>query len=109
MIAQPHDPATPASAAPAPSAGHRGPGPETRVDVLSGDRCCARCGFNLYGQTIIREPHYGLLMVRCPECGTAAAMQEYVDRFEAIPVVVLACLSRYREPTPYEGGSIYPA
>jgi hypothetical protein len=45
--------------------------------VLKGDRCCAGCGFNLYGQTIVREPHYRMLMVRCPECGTAAAMQEY--------------------------------
>ena len=44
-----------------------------------------------------------------PKARMAAAMQQYVDRFESIPVVVLACLTRYREPTPYEGGSIYPA
>jgi nitroreductase len=36
-------------------------------------------------------------------------MQQYVDRFEEIPVVVLACLTRYRDPNPYEGASVYPA
>lgn len=38
-----------------------------------------------------------------------AAMQHMVDHFEEIPVVVLACLVRYRDPNPYEGGSVYPA
>lgn len=38
-----------------------------------------------------------------------AAMQHMVDHFEQIPVVVLACLVRYRDPNPYEGGSVYPA
>lgn len=52
-------------------------GVEERIDVLSGDRCCVKCGFNLHGQLIVREPHYGLLIVRCPECGQPAAMQEY--------------------------------
>jgi hypothetical protein len=50
---------------------------ERRVSVLVGDRFCATCGFNLVGQTVVREPHYNMLMVRCPECGTPAAMQEY--------------------------------
>lgn len=50
---------------------------EERIDVVSGDRCCAGCGFNLRNQTIIREPHYRMLIVRCPECGTPAAIQEY--------------------------------
>jgi nitroreductase len=40
---------------------------------------------------------------------TAAAMQQFVDGFEQIPVVVLACLRRYRAPVPYEGASVYPA
>ncbi|MEY4361838.1 MAG: hypothetical protein RL391_1144 [Actinomycetota bacterium] len=44
-----------------------------------------------------------------PKSRQAAAMQEYVDNFEAIPVVVLVCLERYREPNPYEGASVYPA
>jgi nitroreductase len=36
-------------------------------------------------------------------------MQHYVDHFEDAPVLVLPCLVRYREPTPTEGASIYPA
>ncbi len=36
-------------------------------------------------------------------------MQEYVDRFELVPAVVLVCLDRYRDPNPYEGASVYPA
>ena len=39
----------------------------------------------------------------------AESMQRYVDRFEHTPVVVLVCLERYREPSPYEGASVYPA
>jgi nitroreductase len=39
----------------------------------------------------------------------ADSMQRYVDRFERTPVVILACLDRYRPPSPYEGASIYPA
>lgn len=39
----------------------------------------------------------------------ADSMQRYVDRFESIPVVVLVCLDRYREPNPTEGASVYPA
>ena len=36
-------------------------------------------------------------------------MQRYVDRFEQIPVVILVCLDRYRDPNPMEGASVYPA
>ncbi len=39
----------------------------------------------------------------------ADSMQRYVDRFEHTPVVILACLDRYRSPSPYEGASVYPA
>jgi nitroreductase len=39
----------------------------------------------------------------------ADSMQHYVDRFEEVPVIVLVCLDRYRDPTPYEGASVYPA
>lgn len=39
----------------------------------------------------------------------ARAMQQFVDNFERVPVVVLPCFVRYRQPTPTEGGSIYPA
>ena len=44
-----------------------------------------------------------------PKARAARAMQHFVDHFEAIPVVVLPCLQRYRAPTPTEGGSVYPA
>ena len=44
-----------------------------------------------------------------PRARTARAMQHFVEHFEAIPVVVLPCLVRYRAPTPTEGASVYPA
>lgn len=44
-----------------------------------------------------------------PKARVQRAMQHFVDHFEAIPVVVLACLVRYRDPNPYEGNSVYPA
>lgn len=37
------------------------------------------------------------------------AMQQFVDRFERIPVVILPCLVRHRKPDPTEGASVYPA
>jgi nitroreductase len=39
----------------------------------------------------------------------ADSMQRYVDRFERTPVVILVCLDRHRDPSPYEGASVYPA
>jgi nitroreductase len=39
----------------------------------------------------------------------ADSMQHFVDRFERVPVVVLVCLVRYRQPSVYEGASVYPA
>ena len=44
-----------------------------------------------------------------PKARMARAMEEFVQRFEEIPVVILPCLVRYRDPTPSEGASIYPA
>jgi len=44
-----------------------------------------------------------------PKARMGRTMQRFVDRFEATPVVVLACLRRYRDPNGYEGASIYPA
>lgn len=44
-----------------------------------------------------------------PKARVAATMQHYVDHLEAAPVVVLACLVRYRAPDPREGASVYPA
>ncbi|HEY5012432.1 MAG TPA: nitroreductase family protein [Acidimicrobiia bacterium] len=44
-----------------------------------------------------------------PKTRMARAMQSYVDEFERAPVLVLPCLVRYRDPTPTEGASVYPA
>lgn len=44
-----------------------------------------------------------------PKARTARAMQRFVDRFEATPVVVLACLGRHRAADLSEGASVYPA
>lgn len=44
-----------------------------------------------------------------PKARMARTMQDYVDRFDTVPVLVLACLVRYREPSPAEGASVYPA
>jgi nitroreductase len=44
-----------------------------------------------------------------PKTRMARAMQSYVDDFERAPVLVLPCLVRYRDPTPTEGASVYPA
>lgn len=74
------------------------------------DRPCARCGFNLFGQPIIREPHYQLIAARCPECGQLAALQEYpalgkwADRWAKIlaalsTIVVIAALAAQFGPT----------
>ena len=44
-----------------------------------------------------------------PKARMARTMQHYVDHFEEIPIVVLACLVRYRAVHYTEGASIYPA
>jgi nitroreductase len=44
-----------------------------------------------------------------PKSRLARAMQHYVDNYESVPVVVLACFMRYRDPSPTEGASVYPA
>jgi nitroreductase len=44
-----------------------------------------------------------------PKARMAATMQRYTDDFARVPVLVLPCLVRYREPTSFEGASIYPA
>jgi nitroreductase len=40
---------------------------------------------------------------------TARSLRQFVQRFEEVPVVVLACLVRHRSPHPTEGASVYPA
>jgi nitroreductase len=44
-----------------------------------------------------------------PKARMARTMQQYVDDFARVPVLVLPALVRYREPTPFEGASIFPA
>ncbi|MGB3737576.1 MAG: nitroreductase family protein [Ilumatobacter sp.] len=44
-----------------------------------------------------------------PKARMARVMQSYVDEFESVPVLVLPCLRRYREPNSFEGASVYPA
>jgi nitroreductase len=44
-----------------------------------------------------------------PKARMARTMAAYVDNFELAPVLILPCLVRYREPTPSEGASVYPA
>jgi len=44
-----------------------------------------------------------------PKARMARVMQEYVDEFESVPVLVLPCLRRHREPNSFEGASVYPA
>jgi nitroreductase len=39
----------------------------------------------------------------------ARSMEHYTDHVADAPVIVLACLVRYREPNPFEGSSVYPA
>jgi nitroreductase len=44
-----------------------------------------------------------------PKARIALTMQVFVDNFHRVPVLILPCLVRYRDPTPTEGASIYPA
>lgn len=44
-----------------------------------------------------------------PKARMERTMQHYVDNFGRVPVLVLPCLVRYREPSVFEGSSIYPA
>jgi nitroreductase len=44
-----------------------------------------------------------------PKARMAQTMQDYVDHFESVPVLILPCLIRHRAPTPTEGASVYPA
>jgi len=44
-----------------------------------------------------------------PKARMARTMQAYVDNFERVPVLILPCLVRYREPVPTEGASVYPS
>ncbi|MBL4698111.1 MAG: hypothetical protein JKX70_04690 [Phycisphaerales bacterium] len=62
----------------------------TSSNQIQADRACIKCGFNLYGQVVSKEPHYGLAIAICPECNTVAALQSYptmslwVNRYRAL-------------------------
>jgi nitroreductase len=44
-----------------------------------------------------------------PKSRLARTMQHYVDHYDTVPVVVLACFVRYRQTTETDGASVYPA
>jgi hypothetical protein len=44
-----------------------------------------------------------------PKARMAATMDHFVDHFDEVPCVVLACLERHRAPVVTEGASVYPA
>ena len=45
-----------------------------------------------------------------PKARMARTMQHYVDTYESVPVLVLACFRRYRPDTAHiDGASVYPA
>jgi nitroreductase len=44
-----------------------------------------------------------------PKARVARTMRRYVEEFDRVPVLVLACLVRHRAPSPSEGASVYPA
>ena len=43
-----------------------------------------------------------------PKARMAKTMDSYVENFHKVPVLILPCLVRYRDPHPMEGASIYP-
>ena len=44
-----------------------------------------------------------------PKSRLARSMDQFVEHFEDVPVLVFPCLIRYRSPMPTEGASVYPA
>jgi nitroreductase len=44
-----------------------------------------------------------------PKARMARTMSHYTEHLADAPVIVLACLVRYREANPFEGASVYPA
>jgi nitroreductase len=44
-----------------------------------------------------------------PKSRLARTMQQYVDNYESVPVVVLACFRHYRHTSYTDGASVYPA
>lgn len=44
-----------------------------------------------------------------PKARLARTMTDYVDAFPSVPVLILPCLNRYRDPEYTEGSNVYPA
>jgi nitroreductase len=44
-----------------------------------------------------------------PKAAMARTMEAYVEHLEEVPVMILPCLVRHREPHPIDGASVYPA
>src|SRR5438874_591584 len=44
-----------------------------------------------------------------PKARMARSMQQYVDSFDRVPVLIFPCMVRYRSANAIEGASIYPA
>lgn len=44
-----------------------------------------------------------------PKARMARTMDHYVENFDSLPCLILPCLVRYRDPSPMEGASVYPA
>ena len=44
-----------------------------------------------------------------PKARMADTMVQYVENYESVPVVILVCHLRYRQPVPNEGGNVYPS
>jgi nitroreductase len=44
-----------------------------------------------------------------PKTRMANTMTYYVEHYESVPVLILVCHLRYRQPVPSEGGNVYPA
>jgi hypothetical protein len=49
----------------------------TQRGILEADRLCRTCLHQLAGQIVYHDRHLNLPYVRCPECGTIAAVTEY--------------------------------
>lgn len=44
-----------------------------------------------------------------PKARMARSMNDYVEHFDSVPVVVLPCYTRYRQPHLFDGSSVFPA
>jgi len=47
------------------------------IRVIHEARSCRGCGYDLRGQSVVSEPHYGWMVVRCTECGLVSPMHAF--------------------------------